>query len=508
MAEHGNTLVIRADADSRMGAGHVMRCLALAQAWAGRGGEALFCGRLEAATLRERLAAEGFGLAEPGPQAQDTVALLRERGLAGCWVALDGYHFGPEWQEALRAAGFRVLAVDDGARLPRYAADVILAPDPAASPAAYVAPPGALILAGTGFRLLRRGFAGLPRPDRDPGQGATVLATFGGADAGNATRAAALGLEAALGPRDTALVALGPVNPHADSVREALAGVQYHFLLLQDVADMAALFARADLAVSAAGGSAWEMAAAGLPAVLVPVAANQAPGADFLVQAGAAVSPGGPKSLAGPEFPALVRSLLRDPAQLESMSAAGRRACDGRGAERVARVLAALSGAANEGDFVLRRAEPGDMEQVFRLASDPAVRAASFSPEPIALADHARWFAARLASPDTAFFVLDLAGAVAGLARFDRAGSAAEIDVAVHPAFRGAGLGPHILRAGAARALRGLGVERLRAVVLAENAASQRCFAKAGFCQAGTEEVRGRRCVVFALERKAVGAEA
>ncbi|MEW5772903.1 MAG: GNAT family N-acetyltransferase [Thermodesulfobacteriota bacterium] len=496
---HLRTLVIRADADSRMGAGHVMRCLALAQAWAGEGGTALFCGRVESASLRERLADEGFGLAEPGPRPGDTVSLLTRRGLAGCWVALDGYHFGPERQEELEAAGFRVLCVDDGALLSRYAARVVLAPDHDASPAAYAAPSSSLILAGPRYRLLRRGFAGLPRPARRAGEGAVVLVAFGGADARNATRAAVLGLDRALGPQDTALVVLGPMNRRRESVQQALDGVGYRHELRQDVADMAGIYARCHLAVSAAGGAAWEMAAAGLPALLAPVAANQEPGSAFLARAGCAEVLPGAGDLEKEVFAARVRRLLDDPARLEALSRSGPQACDGRGPQRVCRVLAALD-RDQFAQFVLRRAEAGDLEQVFRLANDPAVRANSFSPEPIALEGHARWFTAKLASPDTAFFVLDLEGVVAALARFDRTGDAAEIDVAVHPAFRGRGLGARILREASPLAAAGLGAARLRGVVLEGNVESRRCFSRAGFREAAPEQVRGRTCAVFVLE--------
>jgi spore coat polysaccharide biosynthesis predicted glycosyltransferase SpsG/RimJ/RimL family protein N-acetyltransferase len=461
----------------------------------------VFCGRVEAASLRERLESEGFLLAEPGPRPGDTVALLAGRGLVGCWVVLDGYHFGPEWQEELETAGFPVLCVDDGAKLPRYAARAILAPDHDASPAAYPAPAASVILAGSRYRLLRRGFADLHgRADRDVRNGARVLVAFGGADTRNVTAAALRGLEVALGPRDTALVVLGPVNPHRESVQQVLAGAGFRHELLQDVLDMAALYAQADLAVSAAGGAAWEMAAAGLPAVLVPVAPNQEPGTRALVQAGAAASLGGSESLGGQSFPALVRHLLDAPAARAAMARAGREASDGRGALRVCQVLEYLAGDPDATECVLRRAEPGDMEQVFRLANDPAVRSQSFSPEPIALADHARWFAARLASPDTAFFVLDLEGVVAALARFDRSGDAAEIDVAVHPAFRGRGLGARILREASPLAAAGLGVARLRGVVLEGNVGSRRCFARAGFAEAAPEQIKGKTCAVFVLE--------
>lgn len=502
MAEHGDTLVIRVDADGRMGAGHVMRCLALAHAWAGHGGRVLFCGRVESPSLQKRLLAEGFNMVEPGPQPGDTVTLLTERGLAGCWVCLDGYHFGPQWQEELGAAGFKIVCVDDGAKLPHYVAHVILSPEHDASLMVYNAPSLSVILAGPRYRLLRRCFTESHRLRLGTGERTVVLVTFGGADERNATRAALSGLDAALGKNDMVLVILGPLNPHRVSVEQALAEVSYGHELYQNVVDMAALYERADLAVSAAGGSAWEMAAVGLPTVLVPVASNQLPGANYLVRFGAAVLTSGPEFLETPDFPALVRGVLDNQERLTALSASGPQICDGLGSQRVCRVLAALSG--DEGtdrpDYVVRLANQGDMEQVFRLANEPVVRANSFSPEPINLTEHSRWFAAKLASPETIFFVMDFEGVVAALVRYDRFGDIAEIDLAVHPAFRGRGLGTKLLRASAQNAMVRLGVKQLRAVVLEENLVSRRCFKRADFCEAAQEQVMGKSCAVFVKE--------
>ena len=54
-------MVVRADATPTAGMGHVMRCLALMQAWSEQGGKAVLLGRLGATWLSERLQAEGIG---------------------------------------------------------------------------------------------------------------------------------------------------------------------------------------------------------------------------------------------------------------------------------------------------------------------------------------------------------------------------------------------------------------------------------------------------------------
>jgi spore coat polysaccharide biosynthesis predicted glycosyltransferase SpsG len=175
-----------------------------------------------------------------------------------------------------------------------------------------------------------------------------VLVTLGGSDPDNVTLRVIEGLIAT--PEFEAQIVAGGSNPHLARLREAFGESNGALRLVHDPGDMAELMAWADVAVSAAGTAAWEMAFMGLPALLIVLADNQEPIASALVDAGAALSLGPATTFGAEHICDRLRSLAASHEVLRKMSARGRALIDGRGSERV--VAAML-----ERDVALRSAE-------------------------------------------------------------------------------------------------------------------------------------------------------
>ncbi len=118
------------------------------------------------------------------------------------------------------------------------------------------------------------------------------------------------------------------------------------YRLLPFVDDYGAVLGAVDLALSRAGGSVWELAAAGVPAVLVPypfgTADHQTKNARYFQAAGGAILI--PENELG-RVPETVRSLLDDPGRLQEMRAAMARVAKPDAAETIAEELMALAAA-------------------------------------------------------------------------------------------------------------------------------------------------------------------
>ena len=123
-------------------------------------------------------------------------------------------------------------------------------------------------------------------------------------------------------------------------------GSPEHYRLFAYVEPFADALAAADLVVSRAGGSVLEVAAAGLPAILVPYpqasADHQTANARFMERAGAAVVvPDG--DLDAARLTREVEALLAAPERLEAMSEAARAAARPGAAGMIADELLALA---------------------------------------------------------------------------------------------------------------------------------------------------------------------
>jgi UDP-N-acetylglucosamine--N-acetylmuramyl-(pentapeptide) pyrophosphoryl-undecaprenol N-acetylglucosamine transferase len=117
------------------------------------------------------------------------------------------------------------------------------------------------------------------------------------------------------------------------------------YLLLPYLDDVGAAFGAADLALARAGGSVWELAAAGVPAVLVPspnvTADHQTSNARFFEQGGGAVVVPEMELARAPD---VIRSLLDDPRRLAELRDGMLRLARPDAAETIAEELIALAG--------------------------------------------------------------------------------------------------------------------------------------------------------------------
>jgi UDP-2,4-diacetamido-2,4,6-trideoxy-beta-L-altropyranose hydrolase len=480
------TALFRADAAAHIGAGHVVRSLALAQEMAGFGYRPVFLSAAGTADAVPALAQSGFEVL-PVAAAASGAAEARAQGHADAEIAIvDHYGLGAQAEHEMAAIARRVVAFED--LIGRaHDSDFLLDPTPGRVAADYASHVSARtrVLAGSAYALLGRRWRDvrLQHAAKTTGARPRLLVSMGSTDPGNASlkvvaACAAVRLEADI------VVVLGRAAPHAAS----LAGFA-HVEVAIDPPNLPQMLADADLVVGAPGSSSFERALLGVPSILVPLAGNQRDIADAFAGQGACLVVEH-AALDDPQgFGVCVADLLADNARRAAMSLAASGLCDGRGTQRV---LCALAGTERLPDGTLaelRLAEPGDGDWLLELQAHPQTRRFARTASVPTPPEHAAWFARTLRDPARLLALVACDGARSGFVRLDRAAGESpsyEISIAVAPDRHGRGIG----RAALKLARRLAPFVPIDATVLAGNAASQAMFASAGYSRIGEERFR------------------
>jgi UDP-2,4-diacetamido-2,4,6-trideoxy-beta-L-altropyranose hydrolase len=349
----GRTLLVRCDASVAIGTGHAMRCLALAQAWQDAGGRAVFAMAQAPPAIEERLQRESMGVArlkaEPGSadDAQETIALARRE--EAYWVVVDGYGFGADYQAELKSAGLKVLFIDDNGHAGHYSADFVLNQNAHADEALYRSREvSTKLLLGPRFAMLRREFVRWRGWKRGiPAIGRNVLVTMGGSDPANFTARVMQAVELVEVEGLEARIVVGGSNPHFESLQRYAGQNCERITIWRSVSNMAELMAWADVAVSSAGTTSWELAFMCLPSVVLAVVEHQWPVAEALGTSRVAVNLGWFSETDERRIGESVRELLADDRLRIEMAANGRGLVDGYGTDRVVSILAGGKDASN-----------------------------------------------------------------------------------------------------------------------------------------------------------------
>jgi UDP-2,4-diacetamido-2,4,6-trideoxy-beta-L-altropyranose hydrolase len=339
-------LFIRADANAHIGTGHIMRCLALAQACREHGGDVKFLSCCDSYRLRQRIRSEGFTLIpleRPHPNPTDlrqTVTLLQtlKNRKTAQWLILDGYQFGPDYQETIRESEINLLVIDDYNHQSYYQADILLNQNIGAERLQYACDSNTLLLLGTEYVLLRKEF--LMKKDKIrnvPEIARKILLTLGGADPKNVMTMVIQALKLLDIKGLEAKIIIGPTNHHLKILNRELKSdrtEEHVFQMVQD-ANMPQLMSWADVAVTAGGSTCWELAFMGLPFLTIILADNQVRIACGLDEFGAALNVGWYRDLSYKKLASHLSTLISHHKFRMLMSKRGRQLVDGLGAKRV-----------------------------------------------------------------------------------------------------------------------------------------------------------------------------
>jgi len=276
-----NYYIFRVDANSRIGFGHLTRCLALAKEINNQGGKIVFasCYPKVVRKIVNNLNFDIINLKNCTPFSMQEldflVSSLNKMKFPKAFI-VDSYEVSPEYLKEIRKEfpEILIIAIDDlGGKV--YPVNILINGNLYAEKLDYVEQKklGTKLLLGPQFLILREEFQKcLPRKIRN--QVEDILITFGGSnDAGLIERVLQI-----LANMNLAKVKFHLVSGCGFSKRVKEEFMNYLNVIFYSTLsgrEMRDLMKKADLAISAGGSTLYELAKCGVPTIAIPIADNQ-----------------------------------------------------------------------------------------------------------------------------------------------------------------------------------------------------------------------------------------
>ena len=359
------TIYFRVDASSVIGSGHLMRCLALAEALNYLVEvNCIFISRDLKGNLFSQVEKRGFTLyslkesrenkknendkdvphaswleADWLADAQETIEIIKNK--KGDWLVVDHYALDNKWEKLVGKYVNKLMVIDDLADRIHFC-DLLLDQNyylDGDTRYQSKVNQGAKVLIGPKFSLLRKEFSEsrssslMRRRDIEFG---IVLICMGAGDLGNETLKALRGVLSFNKRWKHIDIVVSADYLYVEELKLVIKDYKFCQLHVQTNA-MASLMRSADFAITAGGSITWEKCSLGLPSLAVVLADNQRELVNNASHVNVLVAIGEGKCLVEADY---IQSLgLLDSYQLKAMSKNASELCDGNGAQYVANLL-------------------------------------------------------------------------------------------------------------------------------------------------------------------------
>jgi UDP-2,4-diacetamido-2,4,6-trideoxy-beta-L-altropyranose hydrolase len=334
-------IVFRVDASLKMGIGHLIRCLTLANELNQQNHEIYFVCRELFGNLISKIDYPVLVLPRDdnfqsnslylnwlgSSQEQDAKQTIRVIPPNLDLIIVDSYALNEIWQKKMREYTKKIMVIDDLVNR-KFECDILLNQNLGTSVEDYYQkiPKSCELLLGSEYALLRPEFAKL----RDKAllkrkktkKIKNILVSMGGFDLKNKTYEILQDISDNL----NIVVVLGSSSPHNKMIK-SYAKNKENVMVFIDTDNISELMYDADLAIGAGGSTSWERCCLGLPTLLYVLAENQRKIAENLEQLGAVKIVD--------DFKLNLQNILNNLDFWQFMSHNAQAICDGMGVKRI-----------------------------------------------------------------------------------------------------------------------------------------------------------------------------
>lgn len=435
-------IYFRADGNSEMGLGHVIRSLALAE-MLNENFDCRFIIRNPSPHLLieiEKVCSHVIQLDSSKFDNSEAAYLTNEIISREDIVVLDGYHFESEYQKIIKSRGSKLVCIDDIHSCHFYA-DAIINHAPGLDPASYSTEAYTKFLFGLDYSLLRSPFLEIARDQRTILSIQNIFICFGGSDFNNLTLKAIKGTLDVSGIEHVHVI-LGSANAHKLEIEE-FAKEDERYKIYENLSGegMLEVMKKCDLAIVSASSILYEIVSVRMPVISGYYVENQVNvyhGFDALN-----LIKGIGDFNRFDNYKEVISDLGKE--EIDYYIQQQNKHLDGNSRKRF---IAEFEALVSNSTIQIRKAQASDMMTYFQWANDPSVRQNAINQEQIKLSDHKGWFENRLSSSDTYMYILEQDGEPVGQVRFDKKDTDAIISYSLDNKFRGKGLGKKTLNLG------------------------------------------------------------